>query len=290
MAGPMIDGTVKPGTSSRINTPIPATTGTSSTAVGTRASGAQEPLISARPPVDDRPSGFQPEPPRVPDNHLILLWNPDTEQWENFLYRDLVAWGELPARMYMWELNALHLGPEDEELTDGSGTGSWGSGSSGGAVGPIYVKPDKRVVTEAIRATMAALAGRIDQTFLDELVGVYMGEHRRSFDQREVEQVDPMETVKEKIRATSEYKAIHQLRPDSTDEYDWITSRQGALKRAGVSDITSETLGIAMATAGANDEETVTAGNVATFSQSGQQLDELKNRIRTTAYGALQLV
>jgi hypothetical protein len=176
----------------------------------------------------------------------------------------------------------------DATIPTGGGGGRGRSG--GGAVGPVYVKPDERLVKEAVRSTLAALSGKIDPQFLDDLTAVYMSESKRGFDLRESEQIDPMETVKAKIRGTSEYKSIHQLRPDSVDEMDWVTSRQGALKRAGVTDKVAQDLGIAQATAGASDKDAAFAGNIATFSQSGKLLDELKQRISVSTYSAMRLV
>ena len=253
----------------------------------TRASGAQEPpvLSSGRIGLDpwDRPKIGAPSG-LLPGGFVFRVWNPWDEVWMDVSYDQMVEAGEMPEGL-TYE-NYFDFIPEyTVDGPGGSGRGSTGSG----ATGPTYVKPDERLVRESVKSSMAALAGKVDPTMLEELVGTYMNEHKRSFDVRETEQVDPMESVKEKIRATSEYKAIHTLRPESTDEYAWVSSRQGALKRAGVTDLMSETLGIAQATAGSNDEETEMAGNVATFNASGEQLAELRNRIRTATYGAIQL-
>jgi len=227
-------------------------------------------------------------------NYMVTIMGSDGETW-TATYGELVDAGWLLPLMSEQEiLNSipdlqLRLAALDDGGGGSGGSGGRSGGGGGGAVGPVYVKPDERVIREAVKGTLAALAGTVDPGQLDKLTKLYMDEHARSWAVRETEQIDPMESVKASIRSTSEYKAIHQLRPESTDEYDWITTRQGALTRAGVTAITAEQLGVAQATAGSSTQETVTAGNISTFNQSGQQLDELKNRIRSATCGALQL-
>lgn len=225
----------------------------------------------------------------APLEYLIWISDPRTGRRGQVSYEQLIMEGVLEKGLSVFDLQKLTIGGDLQGMIDNLGSGGSGSRGSGGATGPVYVKPDERMVRESVKGMLAALAGTVDDGKLNELTKLYMDEHRRSFTVRETEQLDPMESVKAAIRNTSEYKAIHTLRPESTDEYTWITQRQGALKRAGVTDIMSEKLGIAQATAGSSDEEAATAGNVATFSQSTQQLGELRNKIRSATYGALQL-
>jgi hypothetical protein len=252
---------------------------------------AGEPLSEAD--ILDRRGGFDPlfENAATGD-WQVRLTNPETGLPDYYNYIDLVNADILPAGLTPREI----IGYYDSANTTLSNM-YWGIGGGGGsgrrgsgAQGPVYVKPDERLVREAVKGTLAALAGKIDPQFLDDLTATYMSESKRGFDLRESEQIDPMETVKAKIRDTSEYKAIHTLRPESVDEMDWISSRTGALKRAGVTDAMAEDLGIAQATVGASEQDAAFAGNVATFSQSGKLLDELKERINVSTYSALRLI
>ena len=243
--------------------------------------------------IVDRRGGLDP----VFDNPAIgafqvRLLNPETGTHGYYTYISLVEAGILPPgltpRDIISSYDTANAGLHN--LYWGIGGGGGGRGGGGGAQGPVYVKPDERLVREAVKSTLAALAGKVDAALLDDLTATYMSESQRSFDVRESEQVDPMETVKAKIRETAEYKAIHQLRPDSVDEMQWISTRVGALKRAGVTDAMAETLGIEQATAGASQDDAAFAGNIATFDKSGKMLDELKNRIQTTTYSAMRLI
>jgi hypothetical protein len=99
-----------------------------------------------------------------------------------------------------------------------------------------------------------------------------------------------MASVVAKIREGADYKTIHKLRPESMDEYEWVSSRQGALQRAGVTPATAERLGVVGAQLGASLQDVTQAGSVAAFSQSGKELDELKERMSNAMSGVLGVI
>lgn len=249
---------------------------------------------------DDRPDdawvdprGTNPLDQPALGGYMVPIKDPETGRRGSVSYIELVRNGYLPPGLTRREIILSYADYNRAYYNDYwgiSGGGGGGGRGGGGAAGPTYVKPDERLVREAVRGDLVALVGKADPAKIDELVSTYMSEAKRAFDVRETEQVDPMETVKAKIRETAEYKAIHQLRPDSADEFDWVSSRIGALKRAGVTDAMAEELGISQATVGASVQDAVTAGNIATFSQSGKLLDELKERINVSTYSALRLI
>jgi hypothetical protein len=137
---------------------------------------------------------------------------------------------------------------------------------------------------------MVALVGRVDDAKLAEYVDLYMSESKRAFGAAETQQIDPMETVKEKLRSQADYKAIHKLRPEFVDEFDWVSQRQGALLRAGVTPAMAEQLGVTQAQIGASPQDVETAGATAAFVGSGVELDDLKSRISGAMSGVLAAI
>ncbi len=174
--------------------------------------------------------------------------------------------------------------------TIGGGGSGGGGGRGGGASGPTYVKPDERLVRDAVEARLVALTGVNDKAQIDNLVDTYMSEHKRAFDKRETEQIDPMRTVTGKIEGMAEYKAVHQLRPDSEDPMQWIATRQGALLRAGVSVQRSNDQAIQQATIAATADDAARAGEFNTFNATGRLLPGFFQNVQNSARSALQLL
>lgn len=163
-------------------------------------------------------------------------------------------------------------------------------GGGGGASGPTYVKPDERLVRDAIEARFVALTGALDGAEIKTLIGDYMSEHKRAFDNRKTQQIDPMATVMAKIEGRADYQAIHELRPDNMDPMSWIADRQGAMLRAGVSAQRSNDLAIQQATVAATEQDAARAGEISTFNNSGALLPGFFAGLQNSARAALRVL
>ena len=160
----------------------------------------------------------------------------------------------------------------------------------GGAAAAVYVAPDRGLVEQAIQATLVALVGTSSQARVGLLADLFVGEHRRSFDSRKAVQIDPMDSVMERIRGFAEYKSIHALRPESMNEMTWVSDRRGALLRAGVTPQAAEELAIEQATVGATEAEAARAGEVATFAGTRQVLPGFFRSMQSAATAAARLL
>jgi hypothetical protein len=163
-------------------------------------------------------------------------------------------------------------------------------GRGGGGARAQYVPPDQRLVEDAVKSMLVALAGRSDIGRVNTLTALYMSEDRRAFGRRDQEQIDPMEAVKAKIRSFEDYKAIHGLRPETEDEFTWVSQRRGALLRAGVTPSEAQELAIEQATVAATGEQTAQAGQVSEFQRTGQFLPGFFQNVRSSAASATRLL
>ncbi len=159
-----------------------------------------------------------------------------------------------------------------------------GGGGGGGSFGPEYVKPDQRVVEDFVVGTMVQLAGTVLDDELDRIVAVYMTDHRRNFDTLD-ETIDPTQSVVEAVRSTSEYKIIHQNRPDSADERTWISDRRKAATEGGLTISKQEDFAIAQAAIGEDLSEVREGAAAAQFQISGRAPDLLQGKIRRVTEG-----
>jgi hypothetical protein len=164
-----------------------------------------------------------------------------------------------------------------------------GSSSGGGRASPTFVKPDKRLVEEAIKARLVALVGSSNPAQLNSLVDVFMSEARRNFDNPK-QQIDPMASVDAAIEKTGEFKAIHKLRPESMDKFEWVSDRRGAMIRAGVAPTLAEDLAIKQATVGATVQDATRAGEVNQFQTNSKVLPGFFQSIQNSARSALRLL
>ena len=180
-------------------------------------------------------------------------------------------------------------GDGDDEIDLGIGGGGGGGGVRG-STGPTYVKPDERLVRDAVQARLVALTGINDKAHINRLTDLYMSEDRRRFDQRETQDVDPMRSVQAEIEKMGEYKAIHKLRPESEDPMQWIASRKGSMLRAGVSVARSDKMAVQQATVAATQEQAARAGQIATFNDTGQLLPAFFQGATETARAAARLL
>lgn len=98
---------------------------------------------------------------------------------------------------------------------------------------PPYQPPDRREVWENVRSYLAAvLSDSSNDKLTGELVELYMQDHKRSYDNPELG-LRPWFSVKEKVHARQDYKQIHNLRPDTVDEMNWVTQYHQLIESAG---------------------------------------------------------
>ncbi len=168
--------------------------------------------------------------------------------------------------------------------------GSTGPGGGAGRLAPAYVKPDARLVQEAVKNYVVATTGRVYQDLIDKGVGTYMSEHRRGFDLRDSEQVDPLQSVKELVRADQRYITAQSLRPENVDETVWIPQKQQELLQRGVAAPRVEELGIQLATVGASGAALQSAAESQVFADSSRLLETQRNAIKTSAQATLGLI
>lgn len=176
----------------------------------------------------------------------------------------------------------------------GSGGGGGGGGRGGGggtAAAPVYIAPNREEVAESLKSYVVATTGRNDSELLGQAVDAYMKADKSDWELRisgkAGEQSSPLMAAKEIVRASDAYRTIHQLRPDSVDEMDWVTQPQSKLRQLGISAARAEGLGIAQAQAGSTDQELMKAADVDSFQNnrilSDRNRDALKQQISNVA-------
>ncbi len=163
------------------------------------------------------------------------------------------------------------------------------TGSGGGSRRAPYVRPDERLVKGAVEGAYAQLTGEVPAAAVSTAIKSFLKDHKADYD-NQTQQIDPMETVLEQIRATDSYKAIHTLRKEGTDERTWISSKVGKLLAAGVSDQLAQDLGVAQAQAGAAAPTVQQAAEIATLAGTGRSLDSHRARMRESMAAGLGLL
>ena len=140
------------------------------------------------------------------------------------------------------------IGPPDQPgrsiFTDPGDRGRSGSGRGG----PQYVGPDRRTIEEFVGDKMIVLTGK-RQPELQAIVDKYMKDHKA---QSEGASIDPGFGVLSNIRELAEYKRIHTLRAEATDENTWVNRRQDRLTQLGVGQKAAAARGIELAAIGTN--------------------------------------
>ena len=178
--------------------------------------------------------------------------------------------------------------PSDE--TSGSrGGGGGGRGGGGGALGPVYVNPDRAQVEDYVKSYVVATTGKAHQDLIESGVAAFLATDRQGFDSED-QAYDPATAMKNTIRSSDKYKAVHQRRPDSVDEMDWVGSRQGQLRQLGLSASLAEEVGIETSIAGAAGEAVRGAGEVAQVGATGRLLEEQRERLKSKAVAAARLM
>jgi len=169
------------------------------------------------------------------------------------------------------------------EFSDG-GLVDWGSyGSSGsGVAAPVYVPPDRRNVEDMIRGQMARLLGRADEASLQKYTDLYMLKHREFTFDNPASGLDPSAEITEQIRKRSDFKRIHELRPDFVNEDEWVTMRQQYGVQAGLTANQAEQFAINQATVGTAAPSLSAAAATTGFVQ-GNETPEFVQRAKNAA-------
>jgi len=167
------------------------------------------------------------------------------------------------------------------DIGGGGGRGG-GGGGGGGRVGPVYRAPDRRNTEDLVKGMLVSLIGSGFSVYQEEFTDLFMKEDRRNFDSERTA-IDPSASVLEAIRGTKEYKTIHKLRPESTDERTWISDRIRAAQFGGLTGSRQEGFAIEQAATGGDIEDVQRAASVAQLQSSGQAEGGLERKLRSVA-------
>ena len=171
------------------------------------------------------------------DNIMDLRDRALTEAWKG--YYNLENEEVDPRLMY-----GRPIGPGLNESDWTDPANRTGSGRGGGRA--AYVGPDRRVIEEYVGDKMIVLTGK-RQPELQTIVDAYMNAAKQAFEGKEV---DPKAEVLERIRGLAEYKRIHTLRGEGTDENGWVNRRQDRLEQLGMGSDAASARGIELAATG----------------------------------------
>ena len=159
----------------------------------------------------------------------------------------------------------------------------------GGARGPVYQKPDRDAVEEFLQTFQVATTGQLEQGLLDQAVDSYLTTHRQDFDDKN-QRHDPQVAAYNVIRNSTTYKDIHELRPESENEMQWVTGQQARLRMVGLNTQESQRLGIQLARVGANAEANRDAANQAFLGTTGRVAKDQRNSLKKSASAVLGLL
>ena len=156
--------------------------------------------------------------------------------------------------------------PIDPNDPNGPGGPRGRSGSGSRAAAPVYIAPNRDEVEENLKSYIVATTGKNDTKLLQSAVDAYMSADKEDWTMQTSgkggEVVSPLMAAKDIVRGSASYQAIHELRPDSVDEMDWVTGTQGKLRQLGLSAARAEDFGIQQAKAGATDADLIDASEV----------------------------
>lgn len=260
--------------------------------------------------------------PTVIANNTVIWQTPDGSQkvtfanWQSVIaeisqlgytgYSGSIGSGTIPnisaIRRVQGDLNAWWSGRGDagdggltpEEAAalaarfGGGGGGGFGGGG-GGAAGPVYRAPDRDVIEDNIKSYVVAVTGSLNQNLIDRAVGEFLAKDKANFGS-DTQAIDPVQAAKALVRDSTVYKDIHRLRPESVDEMEWVTSKQGLLRQLGVSADIAESLGTKLARVGANQEATQEAGERAFLRSTGRVQREQREELKVAGRAALGIL
>ena len=165
-------------------------------------------------------------------------------------------------------------------------------GGGRGSAAAVYRAPDEAALREQLKTYVVAVTGTLSKGVLDKAVAAYLAADRQDFDAAVSggAEVDPFTAAKQVVRSSAEYKDVHQQRPESVDELDWVTDRQAKLRQLGLSGSRAESLGVAQARMGANDQALLQAGEMQFSTDTGRLLESQKQKIKQSARAVVGLV
>lgn len=102
-------------------------------------------------------------------------------------------------------------------------------GGRGYSVKRVYEPPDRREVEKMVREYMGRVIGDQPSADVNRLTDLYMKHHRQHFDNPS-NGISPWFSVEAEVRELAGYDYIHQNRPDSVAEEEWLTSYQDILR------------------------------------------------------------
>ena len=177
-----------------------------------------------------------------------------------------------------------------KEYGAGFTMGSSGSSRYGsGAQGPVYVAPDRTQIEDMVKSYVVATTGTLHPDILDQATDAWLAAARANFDNPE-QSIDPTTAMKEVVRGTDIYKHVHQVRPESVDEMQWVTGRQGQLRQLGLDATLAERVGIDMSEVGGSTTATQRGGEMAQVGATGRLLGSQRERLKAKVSAALRLV
>jgi len=137
--------------------------------------------------------------------------------------------------------------------TEGRDPGDTGGGGGGGGRAR-FVSPDRGTVEDTVRSQLIALVGEGAPQRVNELTDKWLDAYRKSWEIRQTggQDIDPNQTVLSLIRNQEDYKNIHSLRPDGSDEMTWISTRRNRLNQLGLTPEDADERAIRMAQLGVN--------------------------------------
>jgi len=157
---------------------------------------------------------------------------------------------------------------------------------------PIFRPEDEAAIREQVRNYVVATTGTANEVLINRAVIVFKDRNREAFDSAVAggSKVDPWQAVKESVRESAVYRAVHGQRPDSVDELEWVTGRQAKLRQLGLSAVRAESAGVDAAISGSTDEALTGQARIAQVEGTGRLLQAHRESLKQSANAALGLV
>jgi hypothetical protein len=157
----------------------------------------------------------------------------------------------------------------------------------GGGGGRRYEKPDRGLVEDSVRGALIALTGKSDPARVAQLTDLYLRDDKRRFSGADV---DPSQSIREMIRSYPDYQRIHQLRPESIDETEWIPTQVAQLMSAGVRPSAIDERAIVQAQVGVSAARGQESAFISEFMQTNRPVPGFVTRFQQAATASLRRV